>query len=70
MICAIYRVPRSPAYEAGAVAAPVVVGKRGPKTPVTAGDLVVAIRGILAACPFHGEGTARSARASPIVANP
>ena len=56
MICAVYRMPRSSVYAAGAVAAPVVVSKRGPKTPLTDGDLVAEIRAILAACPFHGEG--------------
>jgi hypothetical protein len=56
MICAIYRLSRSSVYAAGASAAPAVIGKRGPKTPVPDEDLVLAIRAILAACPFHGEG--------------
>jgi transposase InsO family protein len=56
MICAIHRVSRSSVYAAGSCSAPAVIGKRGPKTRVTDDDLVVAIRAILTACPFHGEG--------------
>jgi putative transposase len=33
-----------------------VGGKRGPKTALTDEELLVAIRAVLAACPFHSEG--------------
>ena len=58
MICAVFRVPRSTVYLAMASApgGPVVAAKRGPKTLVGDAELVEAIRGVLAATPFHGEG--------------
>ena len=58
-VCAVYRVPRSTAYTAAArtTAAPASSGaKRGPKTPASDETLVAAIRAVLAATPFHGEG--------------
>ena len=58
-VCAVYRVPRSTAYTAAArtTAAPESSGaKRGPKTPASDETLVAAIRAVLAATPFHGEG--------------
>ena len=58
-VCAVYRVPRSTAYTAAArtTAAPASPGaKRGPKTPASDETLVAAIRAVLAATPFHGEG--------------
>src|SRR5262245_17152820 len=58
MICAVFRVPRSTLY--GALAprpiVPVVAAKRGPKTPLSDAAIVEAIRAVLAATPFHGEG--------------
>jgi transposase InsO family protein len=57
MICAVYRVPRSSVYAARSQ--PVVAlsaAKRGPKTVVSDAELVVGIRAVLTACPFHGEG--------------
>jgi hypothetical protein len=58
MICAIMRVPRSTVYRttAPASAAPRVVAKRGPKTSPSDAEVVAAIRVVLAATPFHGEG--------------
>jgi putative transposase len=57
MICALYRVPRSSVY---AVTAPARLltptAKPGPKTHHSDGEVVEAIRAVLAACPFHGEG--------------
>ena len=58
MICATFRVPRSSVYAAGT---PRLVdspppGKRGPKTRRSDAELVEAIRAVLAATPFHGEG--------------
>ena len=58
-VCAVYRVPRSTAYTAATrtTAAPASPGaKRGPKTPASDETLVAAIRAVLAATPFHGEG--------------
>ena len=58
MICAVWRVPRSTVYQAMAPGpvAPVIRAKRGPKTAVSDAELVEAIRAVLAATPFHGEG--------------
>jgi transposase InsO family protein len=56
MICAVYRLARSSVYAAGPASPSAPVGKRGPKTHVSDAGLVVEIRAVLAACPFHGEG--------------
>jgi putative transposase len=58
MICTVLRVPRSTVYLAMAAApvASVIRAKRGPKTAVSDGEIVTAIRAVLAATPFHGEG--------------
>jgi putative transposase len=57
MICAVYRLARSTVYAAAAPPAPGgPPAKRGPKTSVSDAELVAAIRAVLAACPFHGEG--------------
>lgn len=58
MVCASYRVARATVYaQAGAdETAPSTRAKRGPKTPVTDTVLVEAMRQVLAASPFHGEG--------------
>jgi hypothetical protein len=58
MICAVYRLARSSVYAAAAAGAPAAArpAKRGPKTAVADVELVTAIRSLLAACPFHGEG--------------
>jgi transposase InsO family protein len=57
MICDVYRVPRSSVY---AVTAPpgtaTLTTKPGPKTRQSDTEVVEAIRAVLAACPFHGEG--------------
>jgi putative transposase len=57
MICTAWRVPRSSVYAtAPAPTAGPPRGKRGPKTPTTDAAILAAIREILAATPFHGEG--------------
>jgi putative transposase len=58
MICAVFRVPRSTVYRttAPAPAVPQVAAKRGPKTARSDAEVVAAIRAVLAATPFHGEG--------------
>src|SRR5438309_4902091 len=58
MTCAIFRVPRSTVYLAMTAAplASVIRAKRGPKTAVSDSELVTAIRAVLGATPFHGEG--------------
>ena len=57
MICAVYRVARSSVYAAAPAAAPTPAGhKPGPKTPHGDSEVVEAIRAVLAATPFHGEG--------------
>ena len=57
MICAVYRVPRSSVYAAGAPPSSAARAKKpGPKTRHSDADVIEAIRAVLAACPFHGEG--------------
>ena len=58
MICAVFRVPRSTVYRmtAPAPAVPLIAAKRGPKTAPSDAEVVEAIRAVLAATPFHGEG--------------
>ena len=58
MICAVCCVPRSTVYLATAPApvSPAVPGKRGPKTRTSDAEIVAAIRVVLAATLFHGEG--------------
>src|SRR5215467_7404094 len=57
MICAVFRVARATVYR---TMAPVVSAafaiKRGPKTRWSDVEVVAAIRAVLAASPFHGEG--------------
>jgi putative transposase len=55
LICRTYRLPRSTVY-AAACPTPAPAGKRGPRTAVTDAELLTAIRAVLAACPFYGEG--------------
>jgi hypothetical protein len=53
----VYRVPRSSVYAAPAPSgSPPPGNKPGPKTPHSDGEVVEAIRAVLAAYPFHGEG--------------
>jgi len=54
-VCHAYRLPRSTVYAAARPAAR-PAGKRGPRTRVADAELLGAIRAVLAACPFHGEG--------------
>lgn len=56
MVCAVYRVARSSVYAAPRPPSTPPPAKRGPTTLVSDATLVDAIRAILAACPFHGEG--------------
>ena len=56
MVCAVFRVARSTVYARPAARPAVTQGKRGPKTTTSAAELVAAIRAVLAATPFHGEG--------------
>ena len=56
MVCAVFRVARSTVYATSAARPAVTLGKRGPKTVTSDAELVVAIRAVLAATPFHGEG--------------
>ena len=58
MICGVFRVPRSSVYRmtAPAPAGLRIAAKRGPKTSHRDVEVVEAIREVLAASPFHGEG--------------
>src|SRR5262245_61569084 len=58
MICAVFRVARSTVYRTmtPAISMPPVAVKRGPKTRWSDTEIVAAIRAVLAATPFHGEG--------------
>jgi putative transposase len=56
MVCQVWRVARSSVYATGPVTAKAPTGRRGPKPVVTDAILVEAIRVVLAATPFHGEG--------------
>src|SRR5262249_52768850 len=56
LLCAALQAPRSSVYAVGVARASSVGGKRGPKTALTDEELLVAIRAVLAACPFHSEG--------------
>src|SRR5262245_46611431 len=57
MICAAYRLARSSVNAAGRAAAPAPMpGKPGPKTRQSDREVVEAIRAVLTATPFHGEG--------------
>src|SRR5438552_1973541 len=56
LLCEALHAPRSSVYAAGVATSPADGGKRGPKTALTDDELVVEIRAVLAACPFHSEG--------------
>ena len=58
MICAVFRVARSTVDRTmtPAISAPPVAAKRGPKPRWSDAAVVGAIRAVLAATPFHGEG--------------
>jgi transposase InsO family protein len=57
MLCQVWRVARSSVYAAAAPRAPAPArSKRGPKTAVSDGEVLAAIRGVLQGTPFHGEG--------------
>jgi transposase InsO family protein len=57
MLCQVWRVARSSVYAAATPReAPPARRKRGPKTAVSDGEVLAAIRGVLQATPFYGEG--------------
>lgn len=60
LVCQVWRVARSSAYAApalaGGAAAKALPCKRGPRTAISDTELVERIRRVLAATPFHGEG--------------
>jgi hypothetical protein len=72
MICAVFRVARSTVYRTTtpAISTPPVAVKRGPKTRWSDAQIVAAIRAVLAATPFHGEGYRKVRAAWPIGAWP
>jgi len=58
MVCEMYRVPRSSVYAAGAPTGPPQPARKpGPQTQHSDTEVVEAIRAVLGACPFHGEGS-------------
>ncbi len=60
-VCRVWRLARSGVYRhLCAPAAALVAQRRGPLGAMSDEALTTAIRGVLAASPFHGEGTARS----------
>ena len=56
MICQVYRLARSTVYATASSSAEAVPQKRGPKTAWSDAVLLEAIHGVLATCPFYGEG--------------
>ena len=61
MVCRVYRVARSTVYATPTTPAPLTLvapaaPTRGPKPTTSDAEVVAAIRAILAATPFHGEG--------------
>jgi len=56
MVCQVWRVARSSLYATALSVSAPPAGRRGPKPAVSDGALVAAIRAVLAATPFHGEG--------------
>src|SRR2546428_1124113 len=56
MVCTVLRVARSTVYAAPSPRLALALGKRGRKTATGDAELVGAIRAVLAATPFHGEG--------------
>ena len=56
LICEALHAPRSSVYTVATARASADRGKRGPKTVLADAELVVEIRAVLAACPFHSEG--------------
>ncbi len=55
-VCRAYRLPRATLYAAASDKPASPAGKRGPRTPTSDAEVVTAIRAVLAAWPFHGEG--------------
>ena len=56
MICQVYRLARSTVYATASSSAEAVPQKRGPKTAWSDAVLLEALHGVLAKCPFYGEG--------------
>ena len=57
MLCQVWRVARSSGYTTAAPrGGATAVSKRGPKTAVSDVEVLTALRGVLPATPFHGEG--------------
>ena len=53
----VWQVPRSTVYaQRNRRARPTPVAKRGPKSPQSDAELTAAVRAVIAASPFHGEG--------------
>ena len=53
----VWQVPRSTVYaQRNRRARPTPVAKRGPKPPQSDAELTAAVRAVIAASPFHGEG--------------
>lgn len=56
LVCRIWRAPRATIYRHRAAPAATPARRCGPIGPMVDAALLGAIRGILAASPFHGEG--------------
>jgi putative transposase len=55
-VCRVWRLPRSGVYRHLSSSSNTPPGRRGPVGPMPDAALTAAIRGVLAASPFHGEG--------------
>src|SRR5919107_210489 len=55
-VCRVWRLARSGVYRHLSASPPMVVQRRGPLGAMSDEALTTAIRGVLAASPFHGEG--------------
>ena len=55
-VCRVWRIARSNVYRHQAPPPDTPPGRRGPVGPMPDDDLTAAIRAVLAASPFHGEG--------------
>ena len=55
-VCRVWRLARSGVYRHLSPSSNTPPGRRGPVGPMSDAALTAAIRGVLAASPFHGEG--------------
>ena len=55
-VCRVWRLARSGVYRHQAPPPDMPPGRRGPRGPMSDHDLTTAIRAVLEATPFHGEG--------------